>query len=173
MYTLGPEEKAAVIMAYTQSGLIRGEVIVPVSVRLHTWFRTSSAPDHLHIYNPRWIQSSSGGIRSTAYPDLLFPVSLIIGFHPAPPTQELLDYDPREDNRVNKPVTILMGLFVANGYYRASAQTNLLTVLQISHSPWLSIYDAAITSTYLTQMPPIHVPMLLVRPDQVGFVLQE
>ena len=170
MYTLGPEEKASVVLVYTQNGLIRGEVVTPESVRLNTWFRTDSAPDYIHLYKLHWVQAVAGGIKPLAYTELLLPVSLIIGFHPAPPSQEPLDYDVREDNRISKPVVVLMGLFVVNGNVRASAQTDLVTNLQISHSPWVSIYDAEISSPHLAQMPPLQVPMLLVRPTQVAFV---
>ncbi len=172
MYTLGPEEKVTVVMAYTQNGLVRGEVITPASVRLNTWLRTDSAPDYLHFYNLQWLQSSGAGMRSVAYPELLLPVDLIIGFHPAPPSQEPLDYDEREDNRVNKRVIALMGLFMAEGRLRVSTQTDLLTSLQITHSPWLSIYEAVVSSPHIPQMPPLQVPMLLARPTQVGFVPQ-
>ena len=35
MYTLGPEEKASVVMAYTQAGLIRGELVTMQNTRGH------------------------------------------------------------------------------------------------------------------------------------------
>ena len=54
---------------------------------------------------------------------------------------------------------------------RISAQTDLATSLQISHSQWYSAYDVKITSPYMPQMTPIQVPMLLVRPTHVAFVL--
>jgi hypothetical protein len=84
-----------------------------------------------------------------------------------------LDYNVREDNRVNKPITILMGLFTVTGNFRTSPQADLLTNLQISHSPWVSIYDATISSPQLPQMPPFQVPMLLIRPAQVVFIPQD
>lgn len=172
MYTLGPEEKASVVVVYTQNGLIRGEVVTRESVRLNTWFRTDSAPDYIHLHKLQWVQAVAGVIKPLAYAELLLPVSLIIGFHPAPPSQEALDYDVREDNRISKPVTVLMGLFVVSGNVRVSAQTDLITSLQISHSLWLSVYDAEITSPHLAQMPPLQVPMLLVRPTHAGFIPQ-
>lgn len=173
MYTLGPEEKASVVMAYTQSGLVRGEIVTRDSVRLNTWFRTDSAPDFIHLYNLQWLQASGGVVKPLAYAELLLPVSLVIGFHLAPPSQEPLDYNAQEDNRINKPVTILMGFFVVKGSIRTSAQTDLVTNLQISHSPWLSIYEAEISSPQLPQMPPFKVPMMLIRPAQAAFVPQD
>lgn len=170
MVTLGPEEKSSVVMAYTQTGLVRGEIVTRDSVRLNTWFRTDSAPDFLHLHQLQWLQASGGTVKPLTYAELLLPVSLVIGFHLAPPSQEPLDYNAVEDNRINKPVTILMGLFVVAGSIRASAQTDLVTNLQISHSPWLSVYEAVISSPQLPQMPPLHVPMMLVRPAQVAFV---
>jgi len=172
MYTLGLEEKASLVMAYTQTGLVRGEIVTRDSVRLNTWLRTDSAPDYIHLYKLQWLQASGGTIKPLAYNELLLPTSLLIGFHPVPPTDEPLDYNPREDNRVNKPVIVLMGLFVVKGAVRTSAQTDLVTSLQIAHSPWLSVYEAEISSPQLPQMPSLQVPMLLVRPMQVAFVPQ-
>jgi hypothetical protein len=172
MYTLGPEEKASFVVAYTQNGLIRGEIVTKENVRLNTWFRTEGAPDYLHLYKLQWLQAVAGTIKPVAHAELLLPVPLVIGFHVVPPTQEALDYDAREDNRVNKSTTISMGLFVVNGNVRISAKTDLVTSLIINHSAWISVYDAEISSLYLPQMPPLQVPMLLVRPTQVGFVLQ-
>lgn len=172
MYTLGPEEKVSVVMAYTQTGLVRGEIVTRESARINTWLRTDSAPDFIHLHKLQWLQASGGAIKPLAYAELLLPVSLIIGFHLVPPASEPLDYNEREDNRVNKRITILMGLFVVNGHIRTSAQTDLLTNLQISHSPWLSVYEAEISSPQLPQMPPLQVPMLLVRSTQVAFVPQ-
>ncbi|RJP51644.1 MAG: hypothetical protein C4583_08260 [Anaerolineaceae bacterium] len=172
MYTLGPEEKASLVMAYLQTGLVRGEIVTRDSVRINTWLRTDSAPDYIHFHNSQWLQASAGTIKSMAYNELLLPVSQLIGFHPVPPTDEPLDYNPREDNRINKPVLVAMGLFMVKGFLRTSAQTDLVTNLQITHSPWLSIYEAEISSPQLPQMPPLQVPMLLVRPMQVVFVPQ-
>ena len=172
MYTLGPEEKASLVMAYTQTGLVRGEVVIRESVRLNTWLRTDSAPDYVHLYKVQWLQSIGGTIKSSAYNDLLLPATQLIGFHPVPPSDEPLDYNAREDNRINKPVLIVMGLFMVKGFVRTSAQTDLVTSLQITHSPWLSIYEAEINSPQLPQMPPLQVSMLLVRPTQVAFIPQ-
>lgn len=171
MYTLGPEEKASVVMAYTQAGLIRGELVTMQNTRVNSWFRTDSAPEHLHLHKVQSLQAVGGAIKSLAYPELLLPLPLIIGFHVAPPSQEPLDYDTQEDNRVPRPVTVIMGLFVMDCMVRISAQTDLATSLQISHSQWFSAYDAKITSPYMPQMTPIQVPMLLVRPTHVAFVL--
>lgn len=172
MYTLGPEEKTSLVMAYTQTGLVRGEIVTRDSVRINTWLRTDSAPDYIHFHNAQWLQASAGTVKSMAHNELLLSVSQLIGFHAVPPSDEPLDYNPREDNRINKPVQIVMGLFMVKGFVRTSAQTDLVTSLQIVHSPWLSIYEAEISSPQLPQMPPLQVPMALVRPMQVAFIPQ-
>ncbi|GER79852.1 MAG: hypothetical protein JETCAE02_17650 [Anaerolineaceae bacterium] len=173
MYTPGPEDKVTLVMAYTQNGLIRGEVVTMKTMRINNWLRTDSAPDYFHFYNLQWLQMTAGGIKSAAYQELILPVSQAIGFHAAPPSQEPLDYDEREDRRVNKPVTIHMGLFTVNGYFRAASQSDLLTTLSVSHSAWMSIYDASVSSPYIPQMPPIQVSMMLARSEQIGFILQD
>lgn len=172
MYTLGPEDKVTVVMAYTQNGLVRGELVTRESLRLNTWFRTDSAPDFIQLHKPQWLQSAGASFKSLAFEELLLPVPIVIGFHIAPPAQEPLDYDPKEDNRINKRVTILMGLFVVNGNIRISAQTDLATSLQITHSPWVSVYDVELSSPQLPQMPALQIPLLLVRPAQVVFIPQ-
>lgn len=173
MYTLGPEEKASVVMAYTQTGLVRGEAVTRDSMRVSTWLRTESAPDYIRLYKSQWIQLSGGPIRPLSYSDVFLPTSLVIGFHLAPPAHDPVDYDERETNRVNRPLTILMGVFTVNGKIRISTQTDIATSLLISHTQWMSIYEAEISSPQIPQMPPIQVPMLIVRPMQVGFVLQD
>jgi hypothetical protein len=173
MYTLGPEEKVSVVMVYTQTGLIRGEVVTRDTVRINTWLRTDSAPEYIHMYKSQWIQSTGGQVRSLAYAELLLPITPVIGFHLAPPSTEPLDYNEREDNRVNKPIMLLMGLFTVKGRLRVSSQTDISTSLQISHSQWMSVYDAEIGSPQIPQMPPFTVPMMLVRAPQAFFILQE
>lgn len=170
MYTLGPEEKVSVVMAYTQTSLLRGEVVTRESIRINTWFRTDSAPDYIQLYKSHWIQVIGGAVKSHSYEEFLLPVPLIIGFHLAPPAQEPLDYNAREDNRVDKRVAILMGLFVVKGNIRISTQADLINSLQISHSPWISVYEAEVSSPQLPQMPVLQIPMLLVRPAQVFII---
>lgn len=172
MYTLGPDEKASRVMAYIPTGLVRGEIVTPKSVRINTWLRTDSAPDYIHFYNAQWLQASVGSIKSTAYHELLLPVSQLIAFHLVPPSDEPLDYNPLEDNRINTPVQIVIGLFMAQGFVRKSAHTNLITALQIAHSPWLSVYEVQINSPYLPQMPSLQVSMMLVRSAQVAVIPQ-
>jgi hypothetical protein len=170
MVTVGPEEKVATVMAYTYNGVVRGEIIVRESVRVSVWLRTDSAPDFIYFHNAQWIQTFGGPVRSTAYPELLLPIGHVLGFHIAPPAADPLDYNLKDDNRVDKPASIVMGSFVLNGFIRAAAQTDLVTNLQISHSPWMSFYNAEVSSPQLPQMPPMHVPFLLIRPPQVAFV---
>ena len=172
MYTLGAEEKVSLVMAYTQTGLVRGEAVTRDSVRINTWLRTDSAPDYMRIYKAQWLQTVGGVVKPMNQAELLLPVSMMIGFHLAPPAQEPLDYNEREDNRVNKPVTIFMGLFVVKANIRASAKSDLVNALQLTHSPWTSIYGAEISSPQIPQMPPMQVPMLVVRTAQVVVVPQ-
>lgn len=172
MYTLGAEEKASLVMAYTQTGLVRGEVVTRDVVRINTWLRTDSAPDYMRLFNAQWLQLVGGAVRPMNQDELLLPVSMMIGFHLAPPAQEPLDYNEREDNRVNRSVMIFLGLFVVKGNIRASGQTDLVNALQLSHSPWTSIYSAEISSPQIPQMPPIQVPMLTVRTAQAIVVPQ-
>ena len=171
MYTLSPEEKATPVMAYTVDSVVRGETVTKQPVRVSTWFRTEGAPDYLHLYNLQWVTITGGAVKPLAFPETFIPLDTIIGFHILPPQADPLDYDERETNRVNAPLTLLMGKFLVKAKLRVSPQTDIGTTLSISHTKWMSIYEAEITCPYLPQMPAMQVPMLVVRPTTVNFIL--
>jgi hypothetical protein len=171
MYTLGSDEKATIVMAYTQDSLIRGEAVTKQAVRVSTWFRTDGAPDYLHLHNLQWIAITGAAIKPLSFPEMFLPISTIIGFHIVPPASDLVDYDEKEANRINTLLSILMGKFLVQGKLRVSTQSDVGTTLSISHSKWMSIYDAEISSPYVPQMPMMKVPMLIVRPMEVNFIL--
>ena len=172
MYTLASDEKVTMVMSYTHDSLVRGEAVTKQGVRVSTWFRTDGAPDYLHIYNLQWVTITGGPIKPLPIPEMFMPVSTIIGFHIAPPEHDPLDYDEQENNRVNAPLTLLMGRFLVKGKLRISPQIDIGTTLSISHTKWMSIYEAEISSPHLPQMPPVQVPMLIIRPMEVNFILQ-
>ena len=69
------------------------------------------------------------------------------------------------------PLALLMGRFFVKCRMRVSPQTDIGTSLSISHTKWMSLYEAEITCPYLPQMPAMQVPMLVVRPTAVNFIL--
>jgi hypothetical protein len=118
---------------------------------------------------------SFGGspVKPTSYSQLYFPTSQLIGFHTLPPTNEALDYEPTEANRMMQPVDVMLGTFIMKGKIRISTQTEVGTSLEVARVAWMSVYDATITNPYLPQMPPVQVPMVLVNPMHVAFGLNE
>jgi hypothetical protein len=66
-------------------------------------------------------------------------------------------------------VEVLLGTFVIRGKIRISAQTEAGVSLESARVDWMSFYEAEITNPYLPQMPPIHVPMVLVNANHVAF----
>lgn len=171
MYTLAPDEKATPVMIYTQNSVIRGEIVTKQPVRVSTWFRTEGAPDYVHLYNLQWVAITGGAIKPLMFPEMYMPLDTIIGFHILPPQADPLDYDERETNRVNAPLSVLMGRFFMKCCMRVSPQIDIGTSLSISHTKWMSLYEAEITCPYLPQMPAVQVPMLVVRPTSVNFIL--
>jgi hypothetical protein len=173
MYILRPDEKTTPVMLYTQDSLVRGDVVVKQSVlRVNIWLRTDGAPNYMHILKPQVIVFGGAPVKPLAFSEIFFPTSQLIGFHTLPPTDETLDYDPSEANRMMQDVQVLMGTFVVKGKIRISTQSELAASLEVARISWLSIYDAEIANPYLTQMPPIQVPMMLVSPNHVAFGLQ-
>lgn len=172
MYTLAPDEKATLVMAYTQTMLIRGEVVTKQGVRVSTWLRTDAAPDYIHLLRPQVVNFCGGQVRPYGAAEIFLPTEQAIGFHIVPPTQDTMDYDESEKNRTWEPVTALLGPFLVRAKARISAQSGLGVSLATSRVTWMSLYDAHISSPLLPQMGVLDVPLLIVRPNQVSFALE-
>lgn len=172
MYTLRPDEKTTPVMLYTQDTLVRGEVVTKQTVlRVNIWLRTDGAPKYMHLLKPQVIVFGGTPVKPLTFSEIFFPTSQLIGFHTLPPTDEQLDYDPDEANRMMQEVEILLGTFVAKGKIRISTQTELVASLEVARLAWMSIYDVEIANPYLPQMPLMHVPMMLVNPVHVAFAM--
>ena len=170
MYVLRPDEKKTPVMLYTQDTLVRGEAVSKQNVlRVNIWLRTDGAPKYMHVLKPQVIVFGGTPVKPLTFTEIYFPTSQLIGFHTLPPTDEALDYDPNEANRVMYDVEVLMGTFIINGKMRISAQSELSTSLEVARVNWMSIYDAEIANPYLPQMPPMKLPMMLVDPEKVAF----
>jgi hypothetical protein len=173
MYVLRPDEKTTPVMLYTHDTLVRGEAVSKQSVlRVNIWLRTDGAPKYMHVLKPQVIVFGGTPVKPLAFTEIYFPTSQLIGFHTLPPTDEMLDYDPNEANRVMEDVQVLMGSFIVKGKMRISAQTEISTSLEVARISWMSIYDAEIANPYLPQMPPMKVPMMLVNPERVAYAVK-
>ena len=172
MYVLRPDEKTTPVMLYSRDKLVRGEVVTKQTVlRMNIWLRTDGAPKYLHILKPHVIVFGGTPVKPLTFSEIYFPNSELIGFHTLPPVDEPLDYEPDEANRMMHEVQVLMGTFVVKGKIRISTQTELAASLEVASHSWLSFYDVEIVNPYLPQMPPMHVPMMLVNPEHIAFAI--
>lgn len=172
MYTLRPDEKTTPVMLYTQDALVRGEAVTKQNVlRVNIWLRTDAAPRYIHIIKPQVLIFGGGPVKALSYSELYFPTSQVIAFHTLPPTDEPLDYDPDEANRMMESVDVLVGSFMMKGKIRISTQTEVGVSLEVARVTWMSLYEAEISNPYLPQMPPLHTSMVLVNPNHVAFGL--
>lgn len=170
MYVLRPDEKTTPVMLYTHDTLVRGDVVSKQNVlRMNIWLRTDGAPKYMHVLKPQVIVFGGSPVRPLSFSEIYFPTSRLIAFHTLPPTDEPLDYDPNEPNRVMHDVKVLVGTFVVRGKVRVSSHTEFDTSLEVARAAWMSIYEAEIANPYLPQMPVMQVPMILVNPEQVAF----
>lgn len=174
MYILRPDERTTPVMLYTHESVVRGEVVTKESVhRINIWLRTDGAPKYMHLLKAQVLSFGGGPVKPLSYSELYFPTSQLIGFHTLPPTNEPLDYEENEANRMMQPVDVLLGTFVMKGKIRISTQTEVGTSLEVARITWMSVYDATITNPYLPQMPPMNISMVLVNPMHVAFGLNE
>ncbi len=172
MYTLAPDEKTTLVMAYTQAMLVRGEAVTKQGVRVSTWLRTDAAPEYVHFVRAQVINFCGPQVKPFNAPEMFLPTEQIVAFHIVPPTQDTIDYDESELNRVWEPVTVLLGAFIIKAKARISSKTDFGVSLATSRVVWMSLYNAYISSPVLPQMGVLHVPLLIVRPNQVSFVLE-
>jgi hypothetical protein len=173
MYTLAPGEKASLVMVYTGTMLVRGEVVTAENVRVNTWLRTQGVPEYMHIIKPQVLVFGSGSVKTMSYSELFLPVSTVFGFHPIPPTENQVDYAADEKNRVMVPITALVGTFLFKGKLRISSLSNLGTSIELAHSAWTSIYDVDVSNPYLPQMQSVHVPLILMNSKFVTLTVEE
>jgi hypothetical protein len=161
-------------MLYTQESVVRGEVVTKESVhRVSIWLRTEGAPKYMHLLKPQVLVFGGSPVKPLHFSEIYFPTSQVIAFHILPPSSEALDYDENEANRMMQPVEVLVGTFLMKGRIRISTQTEVATSLEVARISWMSLYEVVITNPYLPQMPPMHIPMLLVNPTHVAFALNE
>lgn len=172
MYILRPDEKTTPATLYTQDTLVRGDVITTQNVlRVNIWPRTDGAPKYMHILKPQVIVFGGSPVKALSFAEIYFPSSQLIAFHTMPPTDEPLDYEENEANRMMQDVEVLAGTFVMKGKIRISTQTELAASLEMARVAWMSLYEVTITNPYLPQMPALHVPMALVNPSHVAFAM--
>ncbi|HLF74002.1 MAG TPA: hypothetical protein VI524_06640 [Anaerolineales bacterium] len=170
MYILRPDEKTTPVMLYAQDTLVRGEAVTKQNVlRVNIWLRTDGAPRYIHLLRPQALVFGGSPVKALSYSELYFPTSQVIAFHTLPPTDEPLDYDPEEADRTMQEVDVLVGSFAMKGRIRISTHTEAGVSLEVAVVSWMSLYEVEITNPYLPQMPPLHVPMVLVNPNRVAF----
>jgi hypothetical protein len=110
-------------------------------------------------------------VKPLSYAEIYYPVTEAIAFHTLPPTDESLDYDPQEANRIMEPTEIIVGTFVMKGKIRISTQTEMSASLEMARVSWMSIYEVTVSNPHLPQMAALQVPMALVNPNRVAFAL--
>ncbi|MCF6278547.1 MAG: hypothetical protein L3J16_07365 [Anaerolineales bacterium] len=172
MYELEANEKTTPVMVYTPNALLHGKVVTKEAVRVNIWLRTEGAPEFLHILDAQMIYLGGGAAKSFKYAEMFFPKDHVIGFHPAPGVESVLDYSEDEANRLMTPVNVLLGSFHCKSKVRVSSQTNFGASLEVSRTEWMSVYEAEITNPYLPQMN-VKVPLLLIRPNRAVFGMLE
>ena len=172
MVALSAEEKSTQVMIYTQNTLIRGALVTKQNVRVNTWLRTQGVPEYIHLFTPTVLYFGSGAIKAFNYKELFLPVVTAIAFHLTPPTNETLDYDKNETNRIMVPITALPGSFQCKGHLRIASKAEVSNSIELAHSAWLSIYEVDVTNPYMPQMSSLHVPMILINPKQVTLAVE-
>ena len=172
MDTLAPDEKSTLVMIYTPNLLIRGSVITKETTRVEIWPRTLGLPNFIRVFNPSILVFGGTPPRPYSQAEILVPSTSMLGFHLAPPSVAPLDYDESEKNRSMEPISLLMGTFYVKGHIRVANAAAIIKSLDVAYNSWLSLYNVEISNPFLPQMPAMPVPMLLVSPHQISFLME-
>ncbi len=170
MRALAADERTAMVMAYTDTMLVRGELIARENMRVSIWLRTQGVPNFIHLHGAQVISFSGGTPKNFSMSEIFIPTVQVSAFHLAPPAHDPLDYDASETNRMMQPVNVMVGSFLLKGKVRISMQTDFGTSLDVMRASWVSVYEVEIGNPYLPQFG-LQVPMLLVNPAHVSFGL--
>jgi hypothetical protein len=169
-YTLAPDEKAAPVLAYTHDMLYRGIVVVKIAARVSNLLRMSTAPNRLVLYDTTAMHTGLANPPLPArYKRLSLATSQILAFYLLPPNQDPLDYDPAEQNRRTESVSITVGNLRIYGQIRLTGQMTMVQMLESAHDPFLSVYEAEVTSPLVRGMGNHKVPFVLVRVTNAVF----
>ena len=171
MYILLPDEKTTPIIAYSRTKLIHGNLVTKKEVRVNIWLRMREMKGIIHLLDTEVSLFDGTAPKLLKYNEFFFPVERIIGFQLAQPAAEPLDYIAAEGNRSMQDVDLIMGVFMIKGKALISIQTNFGAMIERAENNWFSVYDATVENPYLSQIPAIQTPMLLVNPAQVSFGL--
>ena len=166
MRELAPDEKLSTVFIYTQSSLIRGDIIFRESMRVSIWLRTQGVPNFIHVLKANIIQLAGSPPRTYTKEEAFVPTAEVIGFHLAPPARDPVDYDSTETNRRMLSIHALAGSFEIKSLLRVSTATDIAAGLDVLNTTWMSLYEAEISNPYVPQLN-LSVPMLLVRPNKV------
>jgi hypothetical protein len=169
------DEKVSPVMLYTQTHLFWGDLVTKEVIRVSTWLRTISAPDHVQLFNAKAIfLNGMNQPKPILQPTLFVPTPQIIAYHLIPPSQDPLDYDPHEAARKLIPVNIFCGPFMIKGKIRIASISNLAKYMEINREQFSSVYEAEISHPGYSALGAMRVPFILIRQavsvysDQVG-----
>ena len=65
------DEKLVALVVYTSTHLYLGELLIKNMIRVNTWLRTNMAPDMIHLYNGKCMQTiGDSQTRPIVFPEL-------------------------------------------------------------------------------------------------------
>ncbi|GAB4496900.1 MAG: hypothetical protein OHK0052_07520 [Anaerolineales bacterium] len=168
LYKLSPDEEILHYMVYTADNLFMGDLISKKTIRISTFVRTPMAPKYLVLYDAKVLSlDAKPGTRPAAFPLIHVPLASVLAMHPRPPAAEPIDYDQSEANRKFEQASLLVGPLRFDGKFRMSIRTNVTQYLDVTKEPFISLYEATITSMVHQEMGIIQSAMITVRREGV------
>ena len=172
-YKLEPDDKVTPVMAYTLTGMARGEMVSKEAIRVGTWLRSVAGIPYFSLYRAQTMTSTGSGTpQVAAFTELHIPINQVVAYHILPPATEPLDYDPSEMHRRWEAMVISFGPFRAVGKMRLGENTSLATHLKTSRETYMSFYEVEVSMPSVPNMNAIKTPFLMLQPGLVTFAIK-
>jgi hypothetical protein len=170
-YQLEQDETISSIMVITNDAMYWGDLIHKEALMASRILTGVTVPDYVTLNNGQRLAILGGQpAKPVGFSEIFIPVQTVIGYHLMPPSQDPLDYDENEPNRMMTPIHVILGPFFYKANVRISTATTPKKFLEVTKATFMSVYDPEIHLPK-SHMKPIHVPMALVRRDSAIFAL--
>jgi hypothetical protein len=170
-YELKEFERTTPAMVYLSGRMAWGELVHPEAINPQIWLKNTMAPEFLHLSQAQMIVFGADEPARAAYQDLYVPLGQVLAFHLLPPFDYVPDYDEHEPNRAMVDVHVSCDIFRFEGLCRIATIAEFSQSIAGFRQPFRPFYAVSITHPTTPSMEPLVVPYVLVRTENVTYML--
>lgn len=167
---LDPTDRLVRMAVYFPGWMLVGQQIQKQAVRPSMWLRTVGLPDFVSFYDVTRVAFSDGGVPVVEEMlEITIALSQILAMHVLPPSTEVAEFDPSEQNRKFAPVRALTGPFRFEGSLRLPQHLTVGRQLSIYRDVYIPMYDLEVFPE-VPQVGALRAPIALVRTHAFSYI---